>query len=224
MVERIRSLLIRFSENEETVRRLITTGTGSNPSPLIRDGDACYGDKFVRRVRSLGIRDHPTSARSPWQNGYAERLIGSIRRECLDHIVVTGEGHLRHILKCYMEYYNAVRTHLSLGKDAPICRDIQCAGRGSDRAFSSHLRYRFQHGFRKPRRQLGGGPPTASPALCNKRQSALNGRALRRWFRLLCEFCASAALGMGHAHRHRLPHIPAGIAPAITQVARSILR
>jgi transposase InsO family protein len=129
MVERIRSLLIRFSENEETVRRLITTGTGSNPSPLIRDGDACYGDKFVRRVRSLGIRDHPTSARSPWQNGYAERLIGSIRRECLDHIVVTGEGHLRHILKCYMEYYNAVRTHLSLGKDAPICRDIQCAGR-----------------------------------------------------------------------------------------------
>jgi hypothetical protein len=62
------------------------------------------------------------------QNGYAERLIGSIRRECLDHIVVTGEKHLRHILKCYMDYYNAVRTHLSLGKDAPIWRDTQCAG------------------------------------------------------------------------------------------------
>jgi transposase InsO family protein len=70
----------------------------------------------------------PTSARSRWQNGYAERLIGSIRRECLDHIVVTGEQHLRHVLKCYMEYYNAVRTHLSLGKDAPIWRDIQRAG------------------------------------------------------------------------------------------------
>jgi transposase InsO family protein len=96
---------------------------------MIRDRDACYGSLFVRRVRSLGIRDHPTSARSPWQNGHAERLIGSIRRECLDHIVVTGEQHLRHILKCYMEYYNAVRTHLSLGKDAPIWRDIQCAGR-----------------------------------------------------------------------------------------------
>ena len=90
------------------------------PRDLIRDRDACYGCLFVRRVRSLGIRDHPTSARSPWQNGYAERLIGSIRRECLDHIVVTGEQHLRNILKCYMEYYNAVRTHLSLGKDAPI--------------------------------------------------------------------------------------------------------
>jgi transposase InsO family protein len=69
------------------------------PRDLIRDRDACYGGVFVRRVRSLGIRDHPTSARSPWQNGYAERLIGSIRRECLDHIVVTGEQHLRHILK-----------------------------------------------------------------------------------------------------------------------------
>ena len=90
------------------------------PRDLIRDRDACYGSIFVRRVRSLGIRDHPTSARSPWQNGYAERLIGSIRRECLDHVVVIGEQHLRHILLCYMEYYNAVRTHLSLGKDAPI--------------------------------------------------------------------------------------------------------
>jgi transposase InsO family protein len=96
---------------------------------LIHDRDACYGAIFIRRVRSLGIRDHPTSARSPWQNGYAERLIGSIRRECLDHIVVTGEQHLGHILKCYMEYYNAVRTHLSLGKDAPIGRAIQRHGR-----------------------------------------------------------------------------------------------
>jgi transposase InsO family protein len=80
------------------------------PRDLIRDRDACYGSLFVRRVR-----DHPISPRSPWQNGYAERLIGSIRRECLDHIVVTGEQHLRHVLKCYMEYYNVVRTHQSLG-------------------------------------------------------------------------------------------------------------
>jgi transposase InsO family protein len=99
------------------------------PRYLIRDRDACYGSIFVRRVRSLGIRDHPTSARSPWQNGYAERLIGSIRRECLDHIVVTGEQHLRHILACYLEYYNAMRTHLSLGKDAPNGRAIQRHGR-----------------------------------------------------------------------------------------------
>jgi transposase len=80
---------------------------------LIRDRNACYGGIFVRRVRSLGIRDHPTSARSPWQNGYAERLIGSIRRECLDHIIVVGEQHVRHILMCYLEYYNA-RPNASL--------------------------------------------------------------------------------------------------------------
>jgi transposase InsO family protein len=102
------------------------------PRYLIRDRDACYGDIFVRRIRSLGIRDHATSARSPWQNGYAERLIGSIRRECHDHVVVVGEQHLRHILMCYMEYYNAVRTHLSLGKDAPVRRLIQRTGHPSE--------------------------------------------------------------------------------------------
>jgi transposase InsO family protein len=98
------------------------------PRDLIRDRDRCYGNIFIRRVRSLGIRDHPTSPRSPWQNGYAERLIGSIRRECLDHIVVFGERHLRHVLSSYMDYYNAARTHLSLCKDAPIQRRIQRFG------------------------------------------------------------------------------------------------
>jgi len=98
------------------------------PAFLIRDRDACYGTIFVRRVRSLGIRDHPTPARSPWQNGYAERLIGSLRRECLDHVVVFGERHLRHILGCYADYYNSVRTHLSLAKDAPRRRAVQAAG------------------------------------------------------------------------------------------------
>ena len=104
---------------------------------LIRDRDACYGDIFVRRVRSLGIRDHPTSARSPWQNGYAERLIGSIRRECLDHIVVIGEQHLR------QTYYNAVRTHLSLGKDAPVRRLIQLAGRIETRPVLGGLHHQY---------------------------------------------------------------------------------
>ena len=84
---------------------------------------------FVRRVRSLGIRDRPTSPRSPWQNGYAERLIGSIRRECLDHVVVFGERHLRHLLLSYVNYYNSVRTHLSLAKDAPARRAVHTVGR-----------------------------------------------------------------------------------------------
>src|SRR6202035_3889036 len=76
------------------------------PRYLIRDRDGTYGEVFIRRIRSIGIRDRPTSPRSPWQNGYAERLIGSIRRECLDHVVVFGERHLRHLLLCYMKYYN----------------------------------------------------------------------------------------------------------------------
>jgi transposase InsO family protein len=77
----------------------------------------------------MGIRDRPISARSPWQNGYAERLIGSIQRECLDHIVVFGEQHLRHLLNSYREYYNEARTHLSVSKDAPVPRAIQAHGR-----------------------------------------------------------------------------------------------
>src|SRR6202051_4568048 len=76
------------------------------PRYLIRDRDRAYGEIFMRRVRSIGIRDRPTSPRSPWQNAYAERLIGSIRRECIDHIVVVGERHLRHVLLSYKEFYN----------------------------------------------------------------------------------------------------------------------
>ena len=102
----------------------ITEACGWEQAPryLIRDRDGAYGDAFVRRLRSMGIRDRPTSPRSPWQNGYAERLIGSIRRECVDHIVVLGERHLRQVLLSYMKYYNEIRTHLSLDKDAPVPR------------------------------------------------------------------------------------------------------
>src|SRR6516164_6212263 len=129
----------------EWIANQLTAACGWEQVPryLIRDRDACYGSIFVRRVRSLGIRDHPTAACSPWQNGYAERLIGSIRRECLDHIVVTGEQHLRHILQCYMEYYNAVRTHLSLRKDAPNGRAIQRHGRIEGRPMLGGLHHQY---------------------------------------------------------------------------------
>ena len=99
------------------------------PRYLSRNRDRAYGENCVRRVRSIGIRDHPTSARSPWQNAYAERLIGSIRRECIDHTVIFGERHLRHALLSYKDYYNATRTHLSLNKDAPMSRAAEIAGR-----------------------------------------------------------------------------------------------
>jgi transposase InsO family protein len=76
----------------------------------------------------MGIRDRPTAPRSPWQNGHVERLIGSIRRECLDHVVIFGEAHLRQVLKAYAGYYNSVRTHLSLSKDAPLVRPVRRIG------------------------------------------------------------------------------------------------
>jgi transposase InsO family protein len=95
---------------------------------IVRDRDSVYGEIFIRRVRAMGIRDRPISARSPWQNGYAERVIGSIRRDCLDHVVVFGERHLRHLLASYRKYYNGARTHLSLGKDAPHPRAVQAHG------------------------------------------------------------------------------------------------
>ena len=98
------------------------------PPHLIRDRDAVYGATFLKRLRAMGIRDHPTAPRSPWQNAYAERLIGSIRRECLDRIVVTGEAHLRRILWCYADYYNRARTHRSLAKDCPLHRPVQAIG------------------------------------------------------------------------------------------------
>ncbi len=83
------------------------------PQYLIRDRDRIYGAVVTRRLRAMGIRDKPTAPASPWQNGFAERLIGSIRRECLDHIVVFGEAHLRRILRSYACYYNDVRTSVT---------------------------------------------------------------------------------------------------------------
>jgi transposase InsO family protein len=96
------------------------------PRYLIRDRDRVYGAAVTHRLRAIGIRDKPIAPGSPWQNGFAERLIGSIRRECVDHIVVVGEAHLRRILTKYADYYNELRTH---GKDAPIHRAIQHVGR-----------------------------------------------------------------------------------------------
>ena len=114
----------------EWIANQITEACGWEQAPryLIRDRDGAYGEVFIRRLRSMGIRDRPTSPRSPWQNAYAERLIGSIRRECLDHVVVFGERHLRHVLLSYMKYHNEVRTHLSLEKDAPVSRAVERAG------------------------------------------------------------------------------------------------
>jgi transposase InsO family protein len=111
----------------EWVARQITEAFPWDGAPcyMIRDRDRIYGAVVTRRLRAMGIRDKPCAPASPWQNGFAERLIGSIRRECLDHVIVLGEEHLRRILKNYAAYYNGVRTHRSLNKDAPISRTVQ---------------------------------------------------------------------------------------------------
>src|SRR5260370_9345644 len=95
---------------------------------MIRDRDCLYGGVFLRRLGAMGIRDRPIAPRTPWQNGCAERLIGSIRRDCLDHVVVFGERHLRHLLKSYQEYYNEARTTLSLQRDTPMPRVVTTFG------------------------------------------------------------------------------------------------
>jgi putative transposase len=89
------------------------------PRFLLRDRDQIYGEEFRRRVSGMKIEEVMTAPQSPWQNPFVERLIGSIRRECLDHVIVLGESHLRRILKSYFQYYHRSRTHLSLAKDAP---------------------------------------------------------------------------------------------------------
>ena len=114
----------------EWVARQITEAFPWDGAPgyMIRDRDRIYGTVVTRRLRAMGIRDKPIAPASPWQNGVVERLIGSIRRECVDHIIVLGEAHLRRILKSYARYYNETRTHLALDKDAPVSRPVQRIG------------------------------------------------------------------------------------------------
>jgi putative transposase len=102
----------------------------SAPSYLLRDRDSIYGHAFRKRVKGLGINEVQTAPHSPWQNPFAERLVGSIRRECLDHVVVLGERHLRRTLTRYFAYYHEARTHLSLDKDAPDGRSVERPDRG----------------------------------------------------------------------------------------------
>jgi len=94
-------------------------------------------------MRAMGIRDKPTAPVSPWQNGFAERLIGSIRRECVDHFIILGEAHLRRILQTYARYYNDIRTHRSLNKDAPVYRPVQRTGIISSRPILGGLHHHY---------------------------------------------------------------------------------
>jgi len=116
---------------EWTARQLLEAAAVEDlPQYLLRDRDQVYGERFSRQAKTLEIRETVIAPRSPWQNAYAERVIGSIRRECLDHLVVISERHVLRILAKYVEYYNEARTHLSLAKDAPKPRSVQPPSEG----------------------------------------------------------------------------------------------
>ena len=100
------------------------------PRYLLRDRDAVYGVVFSSRAQAMGIHEVKTAPRSPWQNPYVERLIGTLRRECLDHMVVFNATHLRRLLRDYLIYYHSARTHLSLDKDAPEPRPVERLDQG----------------------------------------------------------------------------------------------
>jgi hypothetical protein len=125
-----RRKIVRFDVTEHPtagwLAQQVTEAFPWNTTPryLLRDRDAAYGAAFRKRVEAMGIAEVITAARSPWQNAYVERLIGSIRRECLDHVVVFNERHLLRVLSSYIDYYHRSRTHLSLAKDCPEARPV----------------------------------------------------------------------------------------------------
>ncbi len=139
------SLGVTAHPTAEWIARQITEAFpwDETPDSLIRDRDGSHGHAVTRRLAAMGIRDHPTAPRSPWQNGHAERLVGSIRRECLDHAVVFGEVHLRRILAAYAGYSNELRTHLSLDKDSPAYRPIQRLGQIAETPVLGGLHHQY---------------------------------------------------------------------------------
>jgi transposase InsO family protein len=136
---------VTTSPTAEWVAQQITEAFPWDQAPkyLVRDRDRVYGTVVTRRLQAMGIRDRPIAPASPWQNGYVERLIGSIRRECLDHVIILSEEHLRRVLREYALYYNTNRTHWSLCKDAPVSRTIQHAGRITSQSILGGLHHQY---------------------------------------------------------------------------------
>ena len=118
----------------------------SAPRFLLRDRDAICSEEFARRVKGMGIHEVPTAPRAPWQNAFVERVIGSIRRECLDHVLVLNERHLRRLMRAYLAYYNSSRPHQALENNSPVPREVQPPSRGRIRAVPEvgGLHHRYQ--------------------------------------------------------------------------------
>jgi len=139
------SITVTTNPTAEWIARQVTDAFPWNEASdyLIRDRDGSYGHAVTRRLAAMGIRDHPRAPRSPWQNGYIERLIGSIRRECLDHVLVVGDAHLRRILATYANYYNELRTDRSLTKDTPLHRAVERLGTVTSRPILGGLHHQY---------------------------------------------------------------------------------
>src|SRR4051812_23309711 len=146
-------IAVTSSPTAEWIARQITEAFpwDSAPGYLIRDRDRAFGPVVRHRLRAMGIRDKPIAPHSPWQNGFAERLIGSVRRECLDHTIVFGEAHLRRLLISYGSYYNEIRTHRALQKNAPIHRPIERIGIPKSRPIFRYTQGRLRRSRTLPR-------------------------------------------------------------------------
>jgi putative transposase len=136
-IEHARRRVVHFNVTEHPTAKWIAQQIteafpfDTAPKYLIRDGDAKFGTVVTRRIAALGIKDIVTTPALPWENAHAERVIGSIRHECLDRLIVLNERHLRRVLKEYLMYYHEYRTHLGLNKDTPQKRDIESRGEGN---------------------------------------------------------------------------------------------
>ena len=142
----------RYPTAEWTAKRVVEACAFDLPGRfLIRDNDKIYGMKFRSRVDGLGLRQIRTAFRSPWQNGFAERWIGSLRSDCLDHVIAINERQLRRVIRSYVDYYHADRTHLGLEKDAPQERPIESREIGAVVAFPrvGGLHHRYARELRR---------------------------------------------------------------------------
>jgi len=148
-------------------------GTDALPARLIRDRDSVFGAAFNTRVDHLGIRQLKISARSPWQNGYAERFVGTLRRELLDHLIVVGERHLLRAVRDYVAYYNGDRPHMSLGSDAPVTRPVEPPTRG--KVVASPESEDFTTATRGPRDRRTSFSPAQAPPSCRRPWTARAG-------------------------------------------------
>ena len=126
-----------------TARQLLEAFPGEVPKLLLRDRDCIYGWEFQRMVKALGIKDIRSAPRSPWQNAFVERVIGTLRRECTDHVIPFGRRHLLGVLREYVEYYNEARPHQSLNRNAPLPRDVEPVGEICAKPVLGGLHHRY---------------------------------------------------------------------------------